>query len=172
MVRSALVPAVLVVLAGCGGGSPDVPDERPAPDRRVVRGEVRSPDARSPLVPAREDTWRCPTPGRIQLSISADGEATLIGDRALALVARASTLVNRACERADAPAVLTRVGTRGGRVGASTLRCARAPAVVLVDLRGGDLTVRTGDARLLVQAAVRPDRIGVAGYWGAGCAPV
>jgi len=172
MVRSALVPAVLVALAGCGGGSPDVPDERPAPDRPVVLGEVRSPDARSPLVRAGDGTWRCPTLGRIQLSISTDGEATLIGDRALALVARTSTLVNRACERADAPAVPTRAGTRGGRLGASTLRC-RAPAVVLVDLRGGDLTVRAGaDARFLVRAAVRPDRIGVAGYWGAGCGPV
>jgi hypothetical protein len=172
MVRSALVPAVVVALAGCGGGgSPDVPDERPAPDRRVVLGEVRSPDARSPLVRAGEGTWRCPTPGRIQLSISADGEATLIGDRALALVARATTLVNRACEQADAPAVETRAGTRGGRLGASTLRC-RAPAVVVVELRGGDLTVRTRDARFLVRAAVRADRIGVAGYWGAGCGPV
>jgi hypothetical protein len=175
MVRSALVAAVLVMLAGCGG-SADVPEETPAPrvpDRRVVLGEVRSPDARSPLVPAREGVWRCPTPGRIQLSISADGEATLIGDRALALVARASALVNRACERVHGPAVRTRAAsTRGGRFGASTLRC-RAPAEILVDLRGGELTVRAdGGARFLAHAAVRPDRIGVAGYWGAGCAPV
>jgi hypothetical protein len=173
MVRRALMPVVLVALAGCGG-SPDVPDERPRPDRPVTFGELRSPDARSQLVSAGEaGAWRCPTPGRVQLSISAEGEATLIGDRPLALVARSRTLVNRACDRdRGGSARETRTGTLGGRIGASTLRC-RAPAIVLVELRDGDLTVRAaGDERFLARAAVRPDQIGVAGYWGAGCAPV
>jgi len=165
------VPAVLLALAGCGG-SPDAPEERPRPDRPVTFGELRSPDARSPLVPAGDGAWRCPTLGRLQLSISADGEATLIGDRPLAVVARSRTLVNRACDRDGGAVAGTRAGTRGGRFGASTLRC-EAPAVVRVELRAGDLTVRAGgDARFLARAAVRPDRIGVAGYWGAGCAPV
>jgi hypothetical protein len=168
-VRRAVVPAVVLALAGCGG-SPDVPDERPPPERQVVFGELRSPDARSPLVPARGGAWRCPTPGRIELSISEDGDATLTGDRPLALVARSLTLVNRACERAAGPPARRRADPRGGRIGASTLLC-EAPYVVLVDLRGGDLTVRAGDLRFLARAAVGPDRLGVAGYWGVGCAP-
>ena len=170
MVRRAVLPVVLAGLAGCGG-SPDVPDERPAPDRRVTFSELRSPDARSPLVPAGDGAWRCPTPGRIQLSISADGEATLIGDRPLAVVARSRTLVNRACERGPGAPRPTPADTRGGRIGGSTLRC-DAPASVLVELRDGDLTVRARDLRFLARAAVGPDRLGVAGYWGAGCAPV
>jgi hypothetical protein len=172
MVRRVLMPVVLAALAGCGG-SPDAPDERPRPDRPPTFGELRSPDARSPLVSTGEGAWRCPTPGRVQLSISAEGEATLIGDRPLAVVTRSRTLVNRECDRdSGAAAGETRTGTLGGRIGASTLRC-RAPAIVLVELRGGDLSVRTaGGARFLARAAVRPDRIGVAGYWGAGCAPV
>ena len=120
---------------------------------------------------AGDGAWRCPTAGRLQLSISADGEATLIGDLPLALVARSRTLVNRACDRDDRAASPARVDVRGGRFGAATIRC-RAPAVVLVELRGGDLTVRSAGARFLARAAVRPDRIGVAGYWGAGCGPV
>jgi hypothetical protein len=174
MLRRALLPAVLAALvpAGCGG-SPDDRDEPPRPDRPVTFAELRSPDARSPLMSVRGGgAWRCPTPGRLQLSITADGEATLIGDRPLALVTRSRTLINRACERHGRASAGTRSGTLGGRVGASTLRC-RAPAFVLVHLRDGDLTVRAGgDARFLVRAAVRTDQIGVAGYWGAGCAPV
>jgi hypothetical protein len=172
MVRRALVPVVLAALAGCGG-SPDVPDEPPRPDRPVTFAELRSPDARSPLISARDGgAWHCPTPGRLQLSISADGEATLIGDRLLALVAGRRVFINRDCERDRRAPAGTRAGTLGGRVGASTLRC-RAPAVVLVELREGGLIVRAaGGARFLARAAVRPDQIGVAGYWGAGCAPV
>lgn len=169
MLRRALLPAVLAALAGCGGS----PDEPPRPDRPVTFAELRSPDARSPLMSAGGGgAWRCPTPGRVQLSISADGEATLIGDRPLALVTRSRMLINRECERAGRASTGTRSGTLGGRVGASTLRC-RAPALLLVHLRDGDLTVRTvGGARFLLRAAVRADQIGAAGYWGAGCAPV
>ena len=157
--------------AGCGG-SHDVPDEPPHPDRPPGFAELRSPDARSPLIAAGEGAWRCPTAGRLQLSISDDGDATLIGELPLALVARSRTLVNRACDRDDGVPARARAGLRGGRFGAATIRC-RAPAVVIVELRGGNLTVHTaGDARFLARAAVRPVRIGVAVYWGAGCAPV
>ena len=169
MGRSAVVPVVLVALAGCGG-SPDVPDERPAPDRQMAFAELRSPDARSPFVPARGGAWRCPTAGRIVLAISADGDATLsIGGMPLASVAPSRALVNRACER-DSGSVRTPSSARGGLLGASVVRC-RAPSTVVVDFRGGDVTVRAdGRGRLLARAEVSPDRIGVAAYWGDGCA--
>jgi hypothetical protein len=54
-------------------------------------------------------------------------------------------------------------------VGATLLRC-DAPGAVLVDFADGDLTVRTRDGRFLAGAAVRPDLLGVAAYWAAGCA--
>jgi hypothetical protein len=162
---------VLAVLAGCGG-SADVPDERPAPDRRVVFGELRSPDARSPFVAAGGAAWRCPTAGEIVLTMSDDGEATLtIDGMVLASVARTRAVVNRACERAGERSPRAPAEPRGGRLGATVVRC-RAPATVLVDFHAGDLTVRAhGRGRLLVRAAVRPDRIGAAGYWGEGCRP-
>jgi hypothetical protein len=133
MVRRALVPAVLVVLAGCGGGSGDPPEQRPAPERRVLVRELRSPDARSPFVTAGDGAWRCRSHGRVQLAVSAAGEVS----------------------------VATPV----------MVRC-RAPGTVVVEFRGGDVTVRADSSgRLLARAAVSSDRIGVAGYWGAGCAP-
>jgi hypothetical protein len=177
MVRRAVVPAVLMAVAGCGG-SPDVPDERPAPHPRGVFGELRSPDARSPdarspFMTAGAGAWRCPTAGRLELAMTADGDATLsIGGRLLAFVAPSRALVSRACEResgarARAPAV-----ARGGRLGATVVRC-RAPGVVVVDFRAGDVTVVRADGRgrFLARASVSPDRIGVAAYWGAGCTP-
>jgi hypothetical protein len=169
MLRRALVPAVLVVLAGCGGGSGDPPDERPAPERRLLR-ELRSPDARSPFVTAHGGAWRCRTGGRIQLAVSADGEVSVATPvMVLASVAPARALVNRACSR------VRRGGRSGeataGRVGAVVVRC-RAPELVVVDLAGGDVTVRADRGGYLVGASLPADRIGVAGYWGRGCAPV
>jgi hypothetical protein len=170
-VRRIVVPAVLLALAGCGG-SPDVPDERPPPERQVVFGELRSPDARSPFVPARGGAWRCPTAGRIVLAISADGDATVsIGGMLLASVSPSRALVNRTCERESAIAGKP-AGTRGGRLGATVVRC-RAPGTVVVDFRDGDVTVRAdAGGRLLARGEVSSDRIGVAVYWGAGCAPI
>lgn len=136
-------------------------------------GELRSPDARSPFVNAGESAWRCPTSGRIVLAIGADGDATLsVGDALLASVAPTRALVNRVCDRErGGGGVRARSGVRGGGLGATVVRC-RAPGVVLVDFRGGDVTVHAAaGGRFLAAAAVRPDRIGVAGYWGDGCAP-
>jgi hypothetical protein len=136
-------------------------------------GELRSPDARSPFVNAGDGAWRCPTPGRIVLAIGADGDATVsVGDALLASVAPTRALVNRRCDREHAGGgVRAPSGARGGRLGATVVRC-RAPGTVVVDFRGGDVIVRAdGGGRLLARAEVSSDRIGVAGYWGAGCAP-
>ena len=172
MVRRALVPVAVLALAGCGG-SHDVPDERPSPDRRVAVGELRSPDARSPFVTAGDGAWRCPTGGQIVLAISVDGMATLsIGESLLASVAPSRALVNRRCERSPVAGACAPAGTRGGRLGATVVRC-RAPGTVVVDFRDGDVTVRAdAGGRLLARGEVSSDRIGVAVYWGAGCAPV
>jgi hypothetical protein len=157
-----------VGLAGCGSS----PDKRPAPDRQKEFGELRSPDARSPFVTAGGDAWRCRTAGSLQLAISAEGAATLsIGGMVLASVTPTRARVNRACERGSDGGARAPSGARGGRVGATVVGC-RAPGVVIVDFRRGDLTVRAaGRGRFLAAAAVRPDRIAVAGYWGQGCAP-
>jgi hypothetical protein len=169
--RRMVVPAALLTLAGCGG-SRDVPDQRPPPVRQAVFGELRSPDARSPFVLARGGAWRCPTAGGMLLAISADGDATVsIGGMLLASVSPSRALVNRTCER-DSTAAGTPAGTRGGRLGATVVRC-RAPGTIVVDFRGGDVTVRAdGGGRLLARAEVSSDRVGVAGYWGVGCAPL
>jgi hypothetical protein len=121
-------------------------------------------------VPAGSGSWRCATRGRFQLAISQQGEvAVSIGGRLLASVSSARALVNRACDAGRAGGRSVRRGARG-RLGASVVDC-RAPAVVVVDFRGGDVSVRAPDGRLLAAAAVNPERIGVAGYWGDGCDP-
>jgi hypothetical protein len=170
MVRRALVPVVLVVLAGCVGGSGDPPEQRPGPERRVLLRELRSPDARSPFVPAGGGAWRCRTAGQLQLAVSADGAVSVATPvMVLASVSPARALVNRACSRGAGD---TRAGgARSGRVGALVVRC-RTPEIVVVDFAGGDVTLRAPGGRYVAGAAVRPDRIGVAGYWGDGCAPV
>jgi hypothetical protein len=164
------VPAVLAGLAGCGG-SPDPPDEPPRLERRAVSGGLRSPDARSPFTTAGDGVWRCPTARRIQLDISAGGEVSLsTPGMVLASVAPTRALVNRACEagrRLAGPRAAS--AARRGRVGATVVRC-DARRTVLVDFGDGDVTVHTTGGRFLAAAAVRPDRIGVAGYWGVGCA--
>jgi hypothetical protein len=161
----------VAAVAGCGGGSPDVPDEPgPAPPegRLGFAPDLRTADARSPFVPAGEGAWRCPTDGRLQLTISEQGEVTgSIEGRVLVVVSSAPPLVNRACDRTrrvtgDRPAE--------GRLGASTLRCS-VPAVVVIDFAGGDVTVRAPGGRVVAAAAVGEDRLGVAAYWGDGCSP-
>ena len=168
-----MVPVAVLALAGCGG-SRDVPDERPSPDRRVAVGELRSPDARSPFVTAGGGAWRCPTGGQIVLAVSAEGMATLsIEGSLLASVAPSRALVNRRCERSPVARARARApaGMLGGRLGATVVRC-RAPGAVVVDFHGVDVSVRSqGGARFLARAAVRADGIGVAGYWGEGCVP-
>jgi hypothetical protein len=170
MLLRALAPAVVVALAGCGGGSDDPPEERPAPERRVLLRELRSPDARSPFVTAGDGEWRCRSGGSIQLAVSADGEVSVASPvMVLASVAPARALVNRACSQ-GARGRKAEAG-RSGRVGALVVRC-RTPAIVVVDFAGGDVTVRAPGGRYVAGASVRPDRIGVAGYWGRGCEPV
>jgi hypothetical protein len=170
VLRGALLAAVLVPLAGgCGGGSPDPPEERPAPERRLLT-ELRSPDARSPFVRADGETWRCRSGGRIHLALSADGEVSVATPvMVLAYATPTRALVNRACSQGAGRAGAA--DARGGRVGALVVRC-RAPAIVVVEFAGGDVTVRADGGRYLAGAAVRPDLVGVAGYWGRGCAPV
>jgi hypothetical protein len=170
MLRRTLVPVVLLGLAGCGGSSSDPPDQRPGPERRTLLRELRSPDARSPFVSAGTGAWRCRSGGRVQVSVSADGEVSITTPvMVLASVASRRTVVNRACERGAGGG--GRDGALSGRVGATVVRC-RAPETVRVDFAGGDVTLRAAGGRYLAGAAVRPDGIGVAGYWGAGCAPV
>lgn len=170
MRRAALAAVLLAGLAGCGG-SPDAPEQRRAgPNGLGFAGDLRTADARSPLVPAGSGTWRCATRGRFQLAISAQGEvAVSIGGRLLASVSSARALVNRACDAGRAGGRVVRRGARG-RLGASVVEC-RAPAIVVVDFRGGDVSVRAPGGRLLAAAAVNPERVGVAGYWGGGCVP-
>ena len=121
-------------------------------------------------MPAAGRAWRCATAGEVVLAMSDDGEATVsIAGRVLASVAPGRALVNRACERGGGGA-RSSAAPRGGRLGATVVRC-RTPDVVVVDFRGGDVTV-FARGRLLASAAVRPDRARVAGYWGEGCAPL
>jgi hypothetical protein len=170
MRRAALAAVLLAGLAGCGG-SPDVPEQRRAgPNGLGFAADLRTADARSPLVPAGSGSWRCATRGRFQLAISDQGEvAVSIGGRLLASVSSARALVNRACDVGRPSRRAARRSARG-RLGASVVEC-RAPAIVVVDFGGGDVTVRTRGGRLLAAAAVNPERVGVAGYWGDACAP-
>ena len=169
MRRAGLLAVALV--AGCGG-TPDAPEEpRPGPrppERFGFAPDLRTADARSPFVPAGDGAWRCATDGSLQLAVSDQGEvAASIGGRTLASVSSARALVNRACERIE-PRAGGGARAARGRLGASVLRC-RVPPVVVVDFAGGDVTVRAQGGRFLAAAAVRPDRVGVAAYWGEGC---
>jgi hypothetical protein len=159
--------------AGCGGSAAEragTPAEVGAAGR-VVSGEVRTPDARTPLVRG-PGLWRCETPGRVELRVSPDGLASLsLGGRLLASVSAGRALINRACT-SRRPHALPSFRSPHGVTGESRLRC-RVPLHVLVDLREGDLTVREpGGGRFLLGAAVSPDHLEVAGYWRAGCSVV
>jgi hypothetical protein len=175
VVRGALVASVLGALAGgCGGGSPEPPERTPGPgppERRIATGELRSPDARSPFVPAGDGAWRCPTAARIQLALSPDGEVSVsTPGMVLTSVAPTRALVNRACDPVRLVAAPRTAGwARRGRVGATLVRC-DAPRAVLVDFADGDVTLRAPDGRFLAAAAIGPSSPGVAGYWGSGCA--
>jgi hypothetical protein len=158
---------------GCGGGgAPDPPEPAPAPpERRIASGELRSPDARSPFVPAGDGVWRCPTEARVQLALSLDGEVSVsTPGMVLASVAATRSLVNRACDPAPLVAApRTAASARRGRVGATLVRC-DVPRVVLVDFADGDVTLRAPDGGFLAAAAIGRSSPGVAGYWAAGCA--
>jgi hypothetical protein len=169
MPRPAAVAALLVVLAGCGGSAdaPPPPPSPPPPSDRVV--DLRTADARTPLVAAGRGTWRCATDGRIEVAISAEGEASVtIDGRMLASVAPTRAAVHRICDRAAPPPARGDGGARV-RVGGVLIRC-DVPGDVLVGFRGGDLTVREPGGRFVAGAAIRADRVGVAGYLGATCA--
>jgi hypothetical protein len=168
--RHALVLAS-VALAGCGGSGEE---RRDAPERRdgagrIVTGEVRTPDARTPLVRG-DGLWRCETTGRVELRISPDGLATLLmRGRLLASVAPKRALVNRACSP-QRPERLPPFRAPRAVAGESHLRCA-VPQLVLVDMRDGDLTVRdAGRRRFLLGAAVSDRHLEAAGHWSAACA--
>jgi hypothetical protein len=167
MPRPAAALPLLLALAGCGGSPDRPPAPPPAGGTRIV--DLRSADARSPLVAARGGTWRCATDGRIQLAISAEGEATLtIDGRLLASVAPTRSVVHRVCDRVRAPAGGGSDGARV-RIGGALIRC-DVPGDVLVGFDAGDLTVRAPGGRFVAAAAISADRVGVAAYLGAGCA--
>ena len=169
-----VLPWLLASLAaaGCGGGSAGRPAGTPAATAerasRVVTGEVRTPDARTPLLRG-PGLWRCDTPGRVELRVSPEGLASLSVDgRLLAAVTHSRALINRSCT-SQRPLALPRFRDPHGVGGGSRLSCA-VPPRVLVDLRDGDLTVREPRrGRFLLGAAVSLDHLEPAGYWSAGC---
>jgi hypothetical protein len=164
--RCAVLVLASVALAGCGGSG----DDRPAPEERsrVIRGEVRTPDARTPLVRGN-GLWRCETTGLVELRVSPDGLASLfMRGRLLASVAPDRALINRACS-AKRPTALPPFRAPRAVAGESHLRCA-VPRLVLVDLRDGDLTVRAaGHGDFLLGAAVSARHLEAAGHWSARC---
>ena len=168
-----LAPWLLASLAvaGCGGSAAERAGTPATTDAagKVVSGEVRTPDARTPLVRG-SGLWRCETPGRVELRVSPDGLASLsLGGRLLASVSEDRALINRACA-SERPAALPSFRAPRGIAGESRLSC-RVPRHVLVDLRDGDLTVREpARGSFLLGAAVSPDHLEVAGYWDTDCA--
>ena len=136
---------------------------------RWIRADLRSPDARSPLMRA-EGAWRCPAGSSALLQVGRYGTATLSsGGRPLAYVTGRRALIHRVCE--PAAAAPARTGTPPfGRSGPGLLRC-RAGGALTVDFAAGDLTVRAG-RRFLAGAAVGAEHFGVARYWAAACRPV
>jgi hypothetical protein len=160
--------ASLAAAAGCGGPGADRSGTPALAGRAYVAGDVRTPDARTPLVRG-SGLWRCETTGLLELRVSPDGIASLgLGGRPLASVSPGRALINRACTSRPLRA-LPSFRARRGISGASLLSC-RVPRRVLVDLRQGDLTVRgPRDGRFLLGAAVAPDHLAVGGYWSAGC---
>jgi hypothetical protein len=165
--RAASCLLASLVVAGCGGSV----GERSAPVKSdsAVTGEVRSPDARTPLVRG-PGLWRCETQGRVELRVSPDGLASLsLGGRLLASVSAGRALINRAC-LSQRPETLPAFRAARGIDGESRLNC-RVPERVLVDLRDGDLTVREPRrGRFLLGAAVSLEHLQATGYWSTSCA--
>ena len=175
MWRRALVLAS-VALAGCGGGSGDGErgERRAAPDRderpsRFVTGEVRTPDARTPLVQGH-GLWSCETTGRVELRVEPGRARDAVHARPAARLggarpARSST----APASSSAGKRLPPFRAAHSIAGESHLRC-DVPGTVLVDMRDGDLTVREpGRARFLLGAAVSDEHLEAAGHWSADC---
>jgi hypothetical protein len=164
-VRAAAAIAVLpgAVPASCGGAGPPPPGP-PAP----VSGEVRTPDARTPLVRAH-GVFACATAGHVELHVSREGAASVaLGGGLLASVSAAGTLINRSCEplRPGAPQPVSPASSAAGE---ARLVCS-VPERVVVDLRAGDVVVRSArSGRFLVGAAVGPQHADVAGYWSGAC---
>ena len=144
------------------------PAEARAAAPRWIRADLRSPDARSPLMRA-EGAWRCPAGSSALLQVGRYGTAALSsGGRPLAYVTGRRALIHRVCE--PAAAAPARAGAPPfGRSGPGLLRC-RAGGALTVDFAAGDLTVRAG-RRFLAGAAVGADHFGVARYWAAACRP-
>jgi hypothetical protein len=171
--RPAVAPWLLasLALAGCGGPAGDRAGTPAAVDASgtAVTGEIRTPDARTPLVRG-PGLWRCETRGRVELRVSADGLASLsLGGRLLASVSEDRPLINRACTE-QRPTPLPSFRAPHGIAGESRLSC-RVPRHVLVDLSDGDLTVRDPHrGGFLLGAAVSPDHLEAAGYWRTSCA--
>jgi hypothetical protein len=164
-----LAPVLLGALGvcGCAGSSVERTDPPPVGPPHVVTGEVRTPDARNPLMRA-DGVWRCETDGRIELRVSADGLASLSrGGGILASVTTRRALVNRSCTPLRGIALRA---PRGARVaGPGRVRC-RVPRAVVLDLRHGDLVVRQPrHGRFVAGAAVSLDHIAVAAYWVPPC---
>ena len=157
-----------VALAGCGGSTGERRGGTPAEAGSFVTGELRTPDARTPLVRG-SGVWRCQTPGRVELRVSPDGLASLsLGGGLLAQVWGRRALINRACTSQGARALPPFRAARSV-TGESSLRCA-VPRRVLVDLRDGDLIVREpGRGRFLLGAAVSPEHLEAAGHWSTSC---
>src|ERR671922_561769 len=106
--RTAVAALVILLLAGglvaaramLRDGSDPPPAAAPTASSRVVTGEIRSPDARSPLKRA-EGLWLCRTEGVVELRVSEEGLATLSLDGSLLASAfRGRTLINRDCDAA------------------------------------------------------------------------
>jgi hypothetical protein len=169
-VRRIALALASVALAGCGGsgGEREAPPDRTDFGSRVVKGEVRTPDARSPFVRGK-GLWRCETTGRIDMRVSPDGLASLfVRGRLLASVAPTRALINRSCT-AQRPARLPPFRAPRTVVGESYVRCA-VPQAVLIDMRDGDLTVRaTHGGRFLLGAAVSERHFEPTGHWSVSC---
>jgi hypothetical protein len=176
MTAGRVAVAVLAVASAVwllsGSSSPSLSPSPPAPvptdsSSRVVTGEIRSPDARSPLV-RTDGLWRCQTEGTVELRVSSDGLATLSLDgRLLASAHQRRSLINRDCAERR-PVALPRFRARRVLPGDSHLRC-RVARVVLVDLRDGDLTVRRTRGGFLLGAAIDERELEPTAHWSVPC---
>src|SRR5215218_9390779 len=180
--RAAVAALVALMLAGGllaaargvrrDGSAPQpaaAPGANPA-SNRIVRGEIRSPDARTPLVRS-DGLWLCRTAGVVELRVSEEGLATLSLDGSLLASAFSGrTLINRDCDatqrsRQELPPFRARRALPGN----GHLRCP-VPRTVLVDLREADLTVRRArGGTFLLGAAVAERHLEPAAYWSIDC---